>query len=57
MNFQKKLNNPIFKIVSKVSDRLNIPSFVVGGWVRDMILDRKEKLLILILYVLEAVLN
>jgi tRNA nucleotidyltransferase/poly(A) polymerase len=43
VNFQKKLNNPIFKIVGKVSDKLNIPSFVVGGWVRDMLLDRKRK--------------
>lgn len=43
MNFQKKLNNPIFKIVGQVSDKMNISSFVVGGWVRDMILDRKRK--------------
>ena len=43
MNFQKKLSNPIFKIVGQVSDKMNISSFVVGGWVRDMILDRKRK--------------
>ena len=43
MNFKKKLNNPIFKIVGQVSDKMNISSFVVGGWVRDMILDRKRK--------------
>ena len=43
MNFQKNLNNPIFKIVGEISDKLNISSYVVGGWVRDMLLDRKKK--------------
>ena len=43
MNFQKKLKNPIFKTVGEVSDKLNISSFVVGGWVRDMLLKRKRK--------------
>ena len=43
MNFQKNLNNPIFKIVGEISDKLNISSYVVGGWVRDMLLDRKRK--------------
>jgi|TARA_B110000259_G_scaffold80213_1_gene93936 poly(A) polymerase len=43
VNFQKNLNNPIFKIVGEISDKLNISSYVVGGWVRDMLLDRKRK--------------
>lgn len=34
------LTHPIFQIVSDCSKELNVPSFVVGGWVRDTILGR-----------------
>ena len=42
MNYQKELQNPIFIIVSKVADQLSYPTYVVGGWVRDMLINRKQ---------------
>ena len=42
MNYQKELQNPIFNIVSKVADQLSYPTYVVGGWVRDMLIKRKR---------------
>ena len=41
MNFS--LNHPIFKIVSEVADNSRMRCFVVGGYVRDLILKRKSK--------------
>ena len=43
MNFKKELKKPIFNIVSIIADKLNYPTFVVGGWVRDLILKRNRK--------------
>ena len=43
MNFKKELKKPIFNIVSNIADNLNYPTFVVGGWVRDLILKRNRK--------------
>lgn len=40
MNYKSALHNPIFKIISQASDMLNIQSFVIGGFVRDFILER-----------------
>ena len=55
MNYSAALKNPIFKTIQIVSDELNYPTYVVGGWVRDLLLNRKqEKKLILILFALEA---
>ena len=42
MNYHKELQNPIFNIVSKVADQLSYPTYVVGGWVRDMLINRKQ---------------
>ena len=39
----KALDNPIFKIISKASQELNVQSFVIGGYVRDYILGRDSK--------------
>ncbi|MEO8821641.1 MAG: tRNA nucleotidyltransferase, partial [Ginsengibacter sp.] len=33
----------VFKKISEAADELKIPAFVVGGFVRDKILDRKTK--------------
>ena len=44
MNYNKSLDKPIFSIISKVADKLNYPTYVVGGWVRDLILKRKRKI-------------
>lgn len=38
-----KLTHPIFKIVSECADEMNVQAFVIGGWVRDLILNRPCK--------------
>ncbi len=38
-----RLNNKIFRIISQVSDKLNQPTFVIGGYVRDLYLGRSSK--------------
>ena len=44
MNFTETLeSNPIFKLVSDSAKQLNIKAFVVGGFVRDLILKRPSK--------------
>lgn len=40
---QDKLNHPIFKEVSEVADILNVECYVIGGFVRDLILERPSK--------------
>lgn len=36
------LENPIFRTISKASSNLNLPTYVIGGYVRDFILDRGD---------------
>ena len=43
MNYKSALNNKIFAIISKASQELNIESYVIGGFVRDLILQRDFK--------------
>lgn len=44
MNFAETLHtNPIFKIVADAAKSLNVPAYVVGGFVRDLILNRPSK--------------
>ncbi len=43
MNYSKSLTEPIFRTVQSVADELNYPTYVVGGWVRDLLLKRKQK--------------
>ena len=38
-----KLTNPIFKILSTVADELQLECYVVGGYVRDLIMNRPSK--------------
>jgi len=42
VNYSKELKNPIFSLVQSAADELNLPTFVVGGWVRDLLLNRKQ---------------
>ena len=42
-NYTKALNNPIFEIISKASQELNLESYVIGGFVRDYLLQRNFK--------------
>lgn len=43
VDMQEKLNNKIFNVISEVSDNLNQKTFVIGGFVRDMYLQRPSK--------------
>lgn len=40
---QQHLIHPVFKIVSDSAEELNIPAYVIGGWVRDIIMERPCK--------------
>jgi putative nucleotidyltransferase with HDIG domain len=42
-NYKSSLNNKIFEIVSKASEELYLESYVIGGFVRDLILQRDFK--------------
>ena len=43
MNYKTALNNKIFEVISKASQELNIESYVIGGFVRDLLLGRDFK--------------
>ena len=43
MNYTKALHNPIFKIISKAAQELGVESYVIGGFVRDYLLERDFK--------------
>lgn len=43
MNFKENLNNPIFEIVSRAAEQLGLETYVIGGFVRDLILKRNHK--------------
>ena len=40
---EEKLVHPIFKVVSEIAGEKGLPCFVIGGFVRDLILDRPSK--------------
>lgn len=42
-NYREKLINPIFGIVGRLADEQSIEAYVIGGWVRDLILERESK--------------
>ena len=43
MNLAKKLNDPIFKTISQVASAEGLETYVVGGYVRDILLKRPSK--------------
>lgn len=43
MNLKEKLNDKVFKMVGDVADDMSRPCFVVGGYVRDLIIGRHSK--------------
>lgn len=43
MNLKDKISSEIFKAVSEVSQQQGVSSFVIGGYVRDLILKRPSK--------------
>ena len=42
MNLAKELKHPIFKTITKAADQLGVETYVIGGFVRDLILERQE---------------
>ncbi|MBT4217936.1 MAG: HD domain-containing protein [Flavobacteriales bacterium] len=42
MNLNKRLTNPIFKIIAEVAETSKLETYVVGGFVRDILLNRKK---------------
>jgi poly(A) polymerase len=43
MNLASSLEHPVFKRIGTVADQLNLNTYVVGGFVRDIILKRSSK--------------
>ncbi len=43
VTFKKYLKNPVFKVISGVADESGTRAFVIGGFVRDLILKRANK--------------
>lgn len=43
MNYSKALENTIFKIIAQASNELDLESYVIGGFVRDILLKRDFK--------------
>ena len=41
MNYKEALQNKIFKIISQAATELHVDAYVIGGFVRDFILNRK----------------
>ncbi|MCZ8284556.1 MAG: HD domain-containing protein, partial [Bacteroidia bacterium] len=40
---EKHLTHPIFKVIADCADRLNVEAYVIGGFVRDIFLERPSK--------------
>ena len=40
---KKRIDTPIFRQLSEVADEVGVPCYVVGGYVRDIILERPSK--------------
>lgn len=43
MDLIKKIDSPIFKEIGIIADSLNVDAFLIGGFVRDLFLDRESK--------------
>lgn len=43
MSFKDKLENPLFKLVAESANELNLETYVIGGFVRDLLLERPSK--------------
>ncbi len=41
-NYSQALHHSIFQTISRAADELNLESYVIGGFVRDFLLDREE---------------
>ncbi|MCT4613501.1 MAG: CCA tRNA nucleotidyltransferase [Marinifilaceae bacterium] len=43
MQLRKELSHPIFQKISKLADELNLETYIIGGYVRDIFLERPSK--------------
>jgi poly(A) polymerase len=43
MNFSASLEHPVFKIIGEVADKRSLETYVVGGYVRDLLLKQPSK--------------
>jgi len=43
MQMQKYITHPIFKLIAEAAKELNVEAYVIGGYVRDCILERETK--------------
>jgi poly(A) polymerase len=43
MNFAESLADPVFSLAGKTAEQLNVQAYIVGGYVRDLILKRPSK--------------
>ncbi|GET21072.1 CCA tRNA nucleotidyltransferase [Prolixibacter denitrificans] len=42
-NFKSKLTHRVFSSIAEISDEQNLETYVIGGFVRDLLLDRKRE--------------
>ena len=40
-DYKEALTNPVFSLISEAADELNVPAYVIGGFVRDFLLEKK----------------
>lgn len=43
MNYKEYITHPVFRIVSETASEQGVRVFIIGGWVRDLILERPSK--------------
>ena len=43
INYADRLNHGFFKTISQVCVQMNVKAFVIGGFVRDIMLERPSK--------------